>query len=305
MVPADPTAAPNLVLSRYTDWPDPLAIDWNTTGRLKNIILPIAMPGIANRWFAVPGFAFNVKIPLDYVDTSPCWEDPRARATELRDQSNCDGNLRVSRQFARPPKDLDQSSGFIKYAFAYAAGRVPDENLAPWLRPDNELNNRYPAQLVGGVPIAPDSLVGKSCKWGTYCNNPVGMFGMLRTLLAPALQLFANGFGAALTQNLYFWNPIGSATFAGELADGIYGTWRFHNPYTVSVAVGRLMNPELMAWVLDQIPTEDDHTPWSETLFCPWTESLLNLDCIDGAVAPAVPGPNGLVQARACAIAVQ
>lgn len=300
-VPVHPFAPPNTTLSTYTNWPDPTAIRWNTTGSISTTTVSYTTTPMANPAFTIPALTFSATWPSGKTDTRPCSESPRGRALNMLDNVACDGNVTVGIVGNQPPKNLDSSSGFLKYAFAYAAGRVPDENLAPWLRPDNEINNRYPALMAGGLPIPPDSTTGKTCKWGTYCNNPVGMGGMLRTLFAPLLQ---NTWLDSIVRNLYFWNPPATATFATELAAGALGTLWFHNPYTVSVAVGRLIDPALMVTTLRQIPLSSGENPWTPKFTCPTAPGLVGLDCIDGVSAPPVPGPNGLVQARACAIAI-
>src|ERR1043166_3357402 len=219
--------------------PNPLAIRWSMSGTVTSTPFSFTTPGATTPWFAIPALTFGASFVTGIEGGRTCSESPRGRALNMQDGVPCDGNTFAARVGSAAPKNLDSRSGFVKYAFAYAAGRLPDENLAPYPRPDNDLNNRYPALLAGGLPVPPDSPAGKSCPYGVSCNNPVSTVTMLQTMLQPLLNAFLLGVGGPLVYNLYIWNPFGASTFVEELAAGTAGTIWFHNQVSVSVAGGR------------------------------------------------------------------
>ncbi len=326
----NPAAAPNEPLSMYTDWSDPHLVTWPTAAGVTTTTWTWPFPGIASPSFTVPAAALSVTFATGWRKWKPCDGNVQKRALEMAatPPAPCDGNNGAVIKAAGPPADLDQRSGFLKYVFAYAAGRLWDQvgilGFPAGVRGDDLMNNRYPAlastggplHLAPGKPLAPDAPVAfnASCPYGAYCNNPVGLLGLLGTLLNPGAFLGVVSIGGAgslplalaalFTKPVYMWNPNGTAMFLGELLAGAKGTFKFHNPLIVTTAVGASLNRPLMIDTLDQIPNLAELYPnpadlsianpasattrWFPRLSCPTAPGLVGLPVPLMAIAVAL-----------------
>ncbi len=287
-LPAIPWALPTTVLSSYTNWPNATAISWNTAGKPTYSTFGFSTPGATTPWFTIPAVTISQSFVTGVEGGQPCTENPRGRALNMAGNVSCDGNTWAGIVGSGPPKNLDSRSGFVKYAFGYTAGRLPDDNFGG-TRFDNNMNNRYPAQLAGPFPIPPDSAVGKTCPYGVFCNNPVSTGALVGQMLRPLLNALLFGPAGVFKEGMFVWNPFGTATFVEELAEVTLSTYWFHNPVTISVAVGRIFNPNLMIDTLNQIPIAQG-TPFVPKFTCgPQNTGIVGVSCGSLGV-PTLPG---------------